>query len=271
MGRLTLVKKSEYESSNDGPPSVAEPESLVVDIDGFEGPIDMLLALARTQKVDLMRISVLELVEQYVAFIEKARSLRVELAADYLVMAAWLVFLKSRLLLPKDGDGQISEREAAKQIALRLKRLEAMRESAKKLFQRDRLGRQFFARGQPEIVSIVRTDQYSANIYSLIKAYAGMKSRNAFRPYHLNQETVMSVKQAMENLRGLIGDTVEWSDLARFLPEEWLTDGNKTRMAFATAFAASLELAKSGIIELRQEEAFAPLELRKKNTGDERK
>ncbi len=242
-------------------------ESLIVDVDGFEGPLDLLLTLSRTQKVDLRTVSVLQLAEQYLAFIDKAKELRLELAADYLVMAAWLAFLKSRLLLPPDPteDGPSGE-ELAAHLAFQLERLSAMRESAAKLMGRDQLGRDFFARGVPEDVTRIRKVTYTATLIDLMQAYARIKTKDEFRPFVMDREKVFTMEQALDRMRSLIGYAGEWSDLNSYLPEGWETDPAKRRSATASTFAASLELVKAGAIELRQGDVFAPIEIRKKSS-----
>lgn len=242
-------------------------EALIVDVDGFEGPLDLLLTLSRTQKVDLRKISILHLSEQYLVFIEQAKALRLELAADYLVMAAWLAFLKSRLLLPPDPteDGPSGE-ELAAHLAFQLERLSAMREASAKLMARDQLGRDFFARGLPEDVTRVRSVTYTATLLDLMQGYARIKTKDEFRPFVMNREKVFTMEQALERMRSLIGYAGDWSDLTSWLPEGWETDPEKRRSATASTFAASLEMVKQGQIELRQGDAFAPLQIRKKDS-----
>lgn len=238
-------------------------EALIVDVDGYEGPLDLLLTLSRRQKVDLRRISVLHLAEQYLRFVEAARALRIELAADYLVMAAWLAFLKSRLLLPPDPteEGPSAEDMAA-HLAFQLERLEAMREAAGRLMGRDRLGREFFARGAPETFAIEKRTQHTATLLDLIQAYARIRTRDEFRPYAFDRTDIYPLETALERLRGMIGEAVNWSDLAGFLPPGWRVAGARRRSALASTFAASLELAKQGQLDLRQSDIFAPIHLR---------
>ncbi|PIE14391.1 MAG: segregation/condensation protein A [Rhodobacterales bacterium] len=241
-------------------------EALIVDVDGFEGPLDLLLTLSRTQKVDLRKISVLQLAQQYLAFVEKAKALRLELAADYLVMAAWLAFLKSRLLLPPDPEEEgPSGEEMAAHLAFQLERLQAMRDVAARLMARDRLGRDFFARGIPEDVTRVRKTIYSATLLDLMQGYARIRTRDEFRPFVMDRDAVFTMEQALERLRGLIGFSGDWTDISSYLPEGWESDPVKRRSATAATFAASLELAKEGKIELRQSETFAPIQLRKRD------
>ena len=236
--------------------------SLVVDVEGFEGPLDLLLNLARTQKVDLARISVLALAEQYLQFIDGARKLRLELAADYLVMAAWLAYLKSRLLLPPDGgkDGESGE-ELAAVLQFRLQRLEAMRDAAARLVNRNRLGRDVFARGMPELVVVEKRNRYSASLYDLLTAYAVERQRRAIGNVRIAKRGVWSLKDARDVLTRLIGRFHDWTALDRFLVE-YLTDPGERATALASSFAATLELVREGLVEVRQHEPFAPLYLR---------
>ncbi len=239
-------------------------EALIVDVDGFEGPLDLLLTLSRTQKVDLRRISVLDLAEQYLGFIEKARHLRIELAADYLVMAAWLAFLKSRLLLPPEpGEEGPSGEEMAAHLAFQLERLAAMRDAAARLMARDQKGRDFFARGAPETVTRRREVRYQATLIDLMQAYARIRTKDEFRPFVMDRDAIMTLEQALDRMRGLIGYAGEWTDLTSYLPEGWEIDPARRRSATAANFAASLELAKAGLIEIEQAESFAPIRIRK--------
>ena len=242
-------------------------EALIVDVDGFEGPLDLLLMLSRTQKVDLRKISVLQLAEQYLTFVNKAKVLRIELAADYLVMAAWLAFLKSRLLLPPDPqDEGPSGEELAAHLAFQLERLQAMREAAAQLMARDQMGRDFFVRGLPEGVARIRRVTYSATLLDLMQAYARIRTKDEFRPYAFDRDHVFTMEQALERMRGLIGFAGEWTDLSSYLPDGWSADPARRRSATAATFAASLELAKQGQIELRQGDTFAPISIRRKPT-----
>lgn len=240
-------------------------EALIVDVDGFEGPLDLLLSLSRTQKVDLRKVSVLALAEQYLSFIEKAKALRIELAADYLVMAAWLAFLKSRLLLPPDpSDEGPSGEDLAAHLAFQLERLEAMREAAAKLMARDRLGKDFFARGVPEQVTRSRRVTYSATLIDLMQAYARIRTKDDFRPFVLDRDAVLTMEQALERMRTMVRFAGDWTDLVAYLPEGWTEDPKRRRSATAATFAASLELTKAGKIELRQGETFAPIQIKRK-------
>ena len=241
-------------------------EALIVDVDGFEGPLDLLLTLGRTQKVDLRKISVLQLARQYLAFVEKAKALRLELAADYLVMAAWLAFLKSRLLLPPDpADEGPSGEELAAHLAFQLERLQAMRDAAARLMARDRLGRDFFARGQTQNMQRTRRVTYTATLLDLMQGYARIRTRDEFRPFVMDRDAVYTMEQALDRMRGLIGFAGGWSDLTSYLPDGWGADPVRRRSATASTFAASLELVKEGHLDIRQAEAFAPIELRRKD------
>jgi segregation and condensation protein A len=242
-------------------------ETLVVDVEGFEGPLDLLLALARTQKVDLARISVLALAQQYLDFINEARRLRLEIAADYLVMAAWLAFLKSKLLLPaeQDQDGEPSGEELAQLLAFRLKRLDAMRGAAAQLMTRKRLGRDVFARGMPEPLRISRKSTYQADLYDLLKAYAQQRQRTAVRTWQVRQRTVWSLKEAREELERLLGMTRDWAPLDQLLAE-FLVGPELRKTALASGFTATLEMTREGALEIRQAKVFAPLLVRRRST-----
>lgn len=236
--------------------------ALVVDVAGFEGPLDLLLHLARNQKVDLARISVRALVDQYLLFVESARKLRLELAADYLVMAAWLAYLKSKLLLPKlPGDEGESGEELAAVLQFRLKRLEAMRDVGARLVNRNRLGRDVFARGMPELVIVEKRNEFSASLYDLLTAYAVQRQRKAINNVHIARRTVWSLKEARDILTRLVGSFKDWTALDKFLLD-YLASPAERATATASSFAATLELVREGTIEMRQSDAFAPLYLR---------
>jgi segregation and condensation protein A len=236
--------------------------ALVVDVDGFEGPLDLLLHLARNQKVDLARISIQALADQYLVFIETARTLRLELAADYLVMAAWLAFLKSKLLIPKQpGEEGESGEELAAVLQFRLKRLEAMRDAAARLVNRNRLGRDVFARGMPELVIVEKRNEWSATLYDLLTAYAVQRQRQAIDRVKIAKRSVWSLKEARDILTRLVGELRDWTALDQFLIQYLVSPGDRAT-AIASSFAASLELIREGTLEARQEGAFAPLYLR---------
>lgn len=235
---------------------------LVVDLDGFEGPISLLLLLAREQKVDLTRISVLALADQYLAFITQAHRLELELAADYLVMAAWLAYLKSRLLLPDPPpDDEPSGEELAAALQFRLQRLEAMQKSAERLFDRSLLGRDVFARGAPEGLRVTTRPAYGASLHDLLQAYAEHSRRGTATVLHIRAPEYHSVDDALQRLSSLIGTVVDWRRLQAFLPPQLQNDA-LGRSALAATFAASLELAKAGRIELRQDRLFGPIFIR---------
>ena len=239
-------------------------QTFVVDIDGYEGPLDLLLALVRDHKLDLAQISILDLAQQYLDFIEEARRLRLEIAADYLVMAAWLAFLKSKLLLPaEDGEDEPTGEELAAQLAHRLRRLEAMREAGAKLFNRNRLGRDFFARGMPEGIKLTRTSEYDANVYDLLKAYSNQRQRTAIDTIHFSARPVWSIQEARERLEAILGTSVDWAPINELILQ-FLDDPQMTRTALASSLSASLELTREGFAELRQEGVFTPLFIRKR-------
>ncbi len=264
------MDKDEFQSDAISVSERLASEALIVDVDGYEGPLDLLLSLGRSQKVDLRKISVLELAKQYLGFIHKAQHLRIELAADYLVMAAWLTFLKSRLMLPSEpGEDGPSGAELAAHLAYQLERLQAMRDVAARLMARDQLGRDFFARGLPEDVMRRRRVTYSASLMDLMQGYARIRTKDEFRPFVMDREAIMTLEQALERLRGLIGYAGSWTDLTSYLPEGWQLDPARRRSATAANFAATLELAKAGAIEIRQSEAFAAIQIRRISTSDE--
>ena len=236
--------------------------ALVIDVAGFEGPLDLLLFLARNQKVDLTRISVLALAEQYLEFVESARRIRLELAADYLVMAAWLAYLKSRLLIPQPAkdDGPSGE-ELAATLAFRLRRLEAIREAAGRLVNRHRLGRDFFARGAPEVIIEERRSAFDASLYDLLAAYASLRQRNAVTNVTIARRRVWSLAEARLMLARLVGELDEWTALDRFLVR-YLADPDERATVIASSFAATLELVREGRIEMRQDGAFGAIYMR---------
>ena len=235
-------------------------DALTIDIDGWEGPLDLLLALARAQKVDLREISILALVEQYLGFIEGAKALKLEIAADYLVMAAWLAYLKSALLLPKDPTVDPSPEELALRLQIRLQRLQAMREAGARLMARDRIGRDVFRRGAPERLRVVRKNDWQADLYELIAAYGAVMARTAPAVHQIARRPVMSLDDALQRVEALLGHTIEWAQIEAFLPI--VSDPQLRRSALASSFVAALELAKQGKAELRQDGAFAPLFVR---------
>lgn len=238
--------------------------ALVVDVDGFEGPLDLLLTLARQQKVDLARISILALADQYLTFIEQARALRLELAADYLVMAAWLAYLKSRLLLPEQDtpEAQTAE-EMAAALAFRLKRLEAFREVAQKLMDRPQLERDTFPRGDPEPIAQIKTPLWSATLYDLLSAYAVQRQKQVLGRVRFAQRKVWSLAEARSAIERLVGISADWSSLDDYLIE-YMVEPAMVPTVKASSFAATLEMVREGAIDLQQHSAFAPLYVRKR-------
>jgi len=242
--------------------------SLMVDVEGFEGPLDLLLTLARQQKVDLAKISILALADQYLAFIEEARKMRLELAADYLVMAAWLAYLKSRLLLPEQHPAEgLSAEEMANSLALRLRRLEAIRKFAEQLMNRPQLGRDVFQRGQPEPIAEIKHPQWSATLYDLLSAYASRRQIQSRSVVRVAKRTVWSLAEAREALERLIGQSMDWSPLDQYLVA-YLVEPAMRATVLASTFAAALELIREGQLEAHQQGAFSPLYLRKKRHAD---
>ena len=245
---------------------VHESDPLVINLDGFEGPIDLLLTLARQQKVDLTKISLLALAEQYLAFIHHARFLRIEIAADYLVVAAWLAYLKSRLLLPKHDaeDEEPTGEELAAALAFQLQRLEAMRNAGQALFANPLLDRDFFMRGAAEGVPVVTHVTYDTKLYDLLKAYGAIRSRAKVETLHIEQSELYSIEDALQRMSHILGDLPDWTVLQTYLPPELLGGSDLVRRsALAATFGASLELARDGHIELRQDRNFGPIYIRR--------
>jgi segregation and condensation protein A len=250
-------------SGDDSSPAVPSEFELHLDLDGFEGPIDVLLNLARDQKVDLKKISILELADQYLAFIARARRLRLEIAADYLVMAAWLAYLKSRLLLPEPpADGEPSGAEMAAALAFQLQRLEAMQKAGQQLLALPQYGRDFFGRGLPEPVKIVEKPVYQLSLYELLKAYGTYPGRRNQGLLQIAPMNLFSMDDALHRIGEMLGQVLDWTTLQAFLPPG-LQRGLPRRAALAATFAASLELARTGRIELRQEQLFGPIYMRR--------
>ncbi|MFV0474696.1 MAG: segregation and condensation protein A, partial [Pikeienuella sp.] len=246
-GHDPKLRPEEREGQLFTPPvaAAANPAALLVDVDGFEGPLDLLLTLARGQKVDLRRISILQLAEQYLAFVAAARKLRIELAADYLVMAAWLAFLKSRLLLPPpEAEEGPSAEELAARLAFQLERLEAMRNAAARLMARDQLGREVFARGEVEAPTVRREVEWTATLSDLLAAYARVKTKADYEPLHLRRAPVYALDEAVKRLSDLIGEALDWTALSSWLPRDWYGAPERRRSALASHFAATLELVK---------------------------
>jgi segregation and condensation protein A len=240
-----------------------EPE-LVVDVAGFEGPMDLLLTLARTQKVDLARISILALADQYLAFIERARDLRIEVAADYLVMAAWLAYLKSRLLLPEPAAAEEpSAADLAADLAARLRHLEAIRRAGANLMTRDKLGQEFFHRGMPEEIASLERQTYTATVYDLLSAYAMQRQKKALAHHTIKARRVWSLKEARVALERLVGVAGSWTRLDHYLID-YVVEPSMRTTVIASSFSASLEMVKEGALEIQQESAFAPIWLKRR-------
>jgi segregation and condensation protein A len=247
--------------------SIGEP-TLIVDVGGFEGPLDLLLVLARQQKVDLAKISILALANQYLAFIEQARRTRLELAADYLVMAAWLAYLKSRMLLPEPVAPEgMSAADMAKALALRLQRLEAIRAAGTTLFERPLLGRDVFGRGDPQPIAEIKRPEWSATLYDLLSAYAAERQRRALARVRLTKRAVWSLADARVVLERLLGTSSdEWSRLDEFLLA-YAVEPAMRATALASSLAATLEMVREGAMDVHQSAAFAPIYLRKRVSG----
>lgn len=260
---------TDFDGTPDTPAHGQEPAAIVgiegqllLDLEGFEGPIDLLLTLARDQKVDLTKISILALADQYLAFISAAQRISLEIAADYLVMAAWLAYLKSRLLLPEEEEEeQPSGAQMAEALAFQLRRLESMQEAGLRLFARPQLGRDTFLRGAPEGVEIVKEAVFQPNLYELLKAYGQIQSRVTDTTLTIAAQELYSVEQAVERLRRLLGNIPDWQNLVSFLPDG-IKDGIVRRSAVASTFVATLELVRQGQAEVRQDGPFHPIFVR---------
>jgi len=235
-------------------------DELNLSLDGWEGPLDLLLSLARAQKVDLAQISILALVEQYLAYLNEARALKLEIAADYLVMAAWLAYLKSCLLLPKDPEADPSPEEIALRLQMRLQQLDAMREAGARLLGRDRIGRDVFRRGAPEGLRLIRKADWQVSAFDLFAAYGAVKARSAPPMHVVHARSVMTLDEAIDRVSRMLGMAIEWTAIEAFLP--MTDDAQLRRSALASSFLAALELARLGRIDLDQEKPFAPLRLR---------
>lgn len=255
---------STLEPFEDDPPAGrGTPDAFVVDLEGFEGPLDLLLGLARQQKVDLRGISILALAEQYLNFVAEARRLRLEIAADYLVMAAWLAYLKSRLLLPETGeDEEPSGEELAQRLQFQLERLQAMREVVDQLLARERLGLDVFPRGMPEGIRVIRDSLWECSLYELLRAYADQSARGSVTTLHLTPPKAFTMEEALRRLEAMLGHLPDWASLESFLPGE-LATAFERRSAVASTVAASLELTRSGRLQLRQNKPFGPIFVKK--------
>jgi segregation and condensation protein A len=240
--------------------AAGEDTALYLEMDGWEGPLDLLLDLARRQKVDLRQISILELVDQYIAYIERAEAMRLELAADYLVMAAWLAYLKSSLLLPKEEQEDPSPEELALRLQMRLQRLAAMRESAARLMARDRIGRDVFLRGAPEGLRIDKKNKWQCEWFDLVRAYGVVRQRTEPVVHMVRERMVMTLESALSRVSTMLGVSLDWMELRDFLPDH--AEPQLRRSALASSFVAALELARLGKAEIAQEETFGPLRLK---------
>ncbi len=259
----------EFDNGLEADRASTEP-AMIVDVEGFEGPLDLLLGLARQQKVDLAKISILALADQYLQFIEEARKLRLELAADYLVMAAWLAYLKSRLLLPEpaSAEGGPSAEDMALALANRLRRLEAIREAANRLLERPQLGRDVFPRGTPEEIAEVKKPEWTATLYDLLTAYAHQRQRTVMSRVRFKQRNVWSLAEARATLERLIGQSADWSRIDQFLIS-YVVEPAQATTVFASSFASALELVREGVAEIHQKSSFSPIYMRKRvSAGD---
>jgi segregation and condensation protein A len=239
---------------------VRQSDELTLALDGWEGPLDLLLSLARAQKVDLAQISILQLVEQYLAYLAEARALKLEIAADYLVMAAWLAYLKSCLLLPKDPEQDPSPEEIALRLQMRLQRLDAMREAGARLLGRDRIGRDVFVRGAPEGLRLVRKAMWQVRGFDLFAAYGAVRARTQPAMHVVHARAVMTLEEALDRVGRMIGMALDWTVLESFIPAS--QDPQFRRSALASSFLAMLELARRGRLEFEQDEAFTPIRLK---------
>ncbi len=241
--------------------AVPAPPTLVLQLGSWEGPLDLLLQLARTQKVDLAQISILALVDQYLAFIRDAKALSLELAADYLVMAAWLAYLKSALLLPADPEAEPDPADMALRLQFQLQRLDAMRSAGQQLLARPQLGWDVFTRAEPEGLTHETRARYDTSYFDLLSAYGAIKARSAVSIHVVRRRPVMALDEAIERLELLLGHSIDWTDLARFLPRD-LADESYARSVLASTFVAALELTRQGKASLSQGAAFAPILVR---------
>ncbi len=283
MANPSLKENSLADNENTGAPTNAWPDDmpkqaaamlsdeLIVDVDGFEGPLDLLLELARAHKIDLAQISILALANQYLDFIDRAKVMRIDVAADYLVMAAWLAYLKSRLLIPAPPNSdEVAPQDMAARLAFRLQRLAAMRQSAEELIKRPQLSHDVFARGAPQPLVVDVQREYGDNLIDLLKAYADRRQRKVVRQtYTVKRQTTWSIKEAREAIERLVGAMDEWGAFDMWL-ERYLATAETRRSVRASSFTASLELARDGRIELRQDEAFTPLYVRRRNSALEK-
>ncbi len=265
MATETNQQSDNWDANAQAPRSVAPTEELIVDVGGFEGPLDLLLELARAHKIDLAQVSIIALADQYLAFIDQVKAKRIDVAADYLVMAAWLAYLKSRLLIPlPPSTDEAAPQDMAARLAFRLQRLAAMREAAGKILNRPQLGQDVFSRGAPQALVVEVTREYGDNLIDLLKAYADRRTRKMVRQtYTVKRQTTWSIKEAREAIERVMGAMDDWGTFDHWL-ERYLATAETRRSVRASSFTASLELARDGRIELRQEQAFRPIYLRRR-------
>ena len=257
----TYSNSQPYESINN--------DDLIVNLSGYEGPLDVLLVLAKSQKVDLMKISILQLTEQYLVFIAEVRKKNLELAADYLVMAAWLAYLKSNLLLPREETGEeLTAEQMAERLKFQLKKLEAIRQVSEKLMNLPVLGTNFFNRGMPEGIRLIRTPEYYLSLYDLLKSYANQRYKSAYSSIVIERPAVYAMEEALVRLQRMVGTAFEWTKLENFLPPEF-SKGKNARSGVAGTLAAAMELVREGVLEVQQLAPFGPVFIKNKNNNEE--
>ena len=257
----TYSNSQPYESINN--------DDLIVNLSGYEGPLDVLLIMAKSQKVDLMKISILQLTEQYLVFIAEVRKKNLELAADYLVMAAWLAYLKSNLLLPREETGEeLTAEQMAERLKFQLKKLEAIRQVSEKLMNLPVLGTNFFNRGMPEGIRLIRTPEYYLSLYDLLKSYANQRYKSAYSSMVIERPAVYAMEEALVRLQRMVGTALEWTKLESFLPPEF-SKGKNARSGVAGTLAAAMELVREGVLEVQQLAPFGPVFIKNKNNNEE--
>ena len=257
----TYSNSQPYESINN--------DDLIVNLSGYEGPLDVLLIMAKSQKVDLMKISILQLTEQYLVFIAEVRKKNLELAADYLVMAAWLAYLKSNLLLPREETGEeLTAEQMAERLKFQLKKLEAIRQVSEKLMNLPVLGTNFFNRGMPEGIRLIRTPEYYLSLYDLLKSYANQRYKSAYSSMVIERPAVYAMEEALVRLQRMVGTAFEWTKIERFLPPEF-SKGKNARSGVAGTLAAAMELVREGVLEVQQLAPFGPVFIKNKNNNEE--
>ena len=254
---------------NNQPYESFDNNDLIVNLSGYEGPLDVLLVMAKSQKVDLMKISILQLTEQYLVFIAEVRKKNLELAADYLVMAAWLAYLKSNLLLPREGTGEeLTAEQMAERLKFQLKKLEAIRQVSEKLMVLPVLGTNFFNRGMPEGIRLIRTPEYYLSLYDLLKSYANQRYKAAYSSMTIERPAVYAMEEALIRLQRMVGTAFEWTKLENFLPPEF-SRGKNARSGVAGTLAAAMELVREGVVEVQQMVPFGPVYIKNKNNNEE--